>query len=75
LRVVSYGCGTWSVKFSEENRLRLFENGMLRKIFGPKREEVTWDWRNYIIRSLMIFTPVIGGDHIKNEMGGECSTY
>jgi len=40
----------------EERRLRVFENRALRRIFGPRRDEVTGDWRNYIMRSLMICT-------------------
>jgi hypothetical protein len=39
LSVVLYGCETWSLTLGEEQRLRVFENGLLRKIFGPKREE------------------------------------
>jgi hypothetical protein len=42
---VSYGCETWSVTLREEHRLRVFENRVLRRIFGPKRDEVTGDWR------------------------------
>jgi hypothetical protein len=42
---VLYGCETWSLKLREENRLRVFENRVLRRIFGPKREEVTGGWR------------------------------
>jgi hypothetical protein len=38
--VVLYGCKTWSLTFSEERRLRVFENTVLRRIFGPKRDEV-----------------------------------
>ena len=41
----------------EEHRLRVFENRVLRRIFGPKRVGVTGEWRNYIMRSLMICTP------------------
>jgi hypothetical protein len=37
-------------------RLRVFENKVLRRLFGPKRDEVTREWRNYIMRSLMICT-------------------
>jgi len=36
-----YGCETWSFTPSEERRLRIFENRVLRRIFGPKRDEVT----------------------------------
>jgi hypothetical protein len=41
LPVVLYGCETWSVTLREEHRLRVFENRVLRGIFGPKRDEVT----------------------------------
>jgi hypothetical protein len=41
---VSYGCETWSLITREESRLRVFENGVLRRIFRPKREEVTGEW-------------------------------
>jgi hypothetical protein len=41
LPVVLYGCETWSLTFKEECRLRVFENRVLRRIFGPKRDEVT----------------------------------
>ena len=40
-----YGCETWSITLREERRLRLFENSVLRRIFGPKRDEVTGEWR------------------------------
>jgi hypothetical protein len=40
LPVVLYGCETWSLTLREEHRLRVFENRVLRKIFGPKSEEV-----------------------------------
>ena len=40
----------------EERRLRVFENRVLRGIFGPKRDGVTGEYRNYIMRSLMICT-------------------
>ena len=43
--VVLYGCETWSLTLREERRLRVFENRMLRGIFGPKRDEVTGEWR------------------------------
>ena len=43
--VVLYGCETWSLTLREEQRLRVFENRVLRKVFGPKRDEVTREWR------------------------------
>jgi hypothetical protein len=45
LPVVLYGCETWSLTLREETRLRVFENRVLRKIFGPKRDEATGEWR------------------------------
>jgi hypothetical protein len=45
LPVVLYGCETWSLTQIEERRLRVFENRVLRRIFGPKRDEVTGNWR------------------------------
>jgi hypothetical protein len=45
LPVVLYGCETWSFKLREEHRSRVFENRVLRRIFGPKRDEVTGGWR------------------------------
>jgi len=46
LPLVLYGCENWSLTLREERRLRVFENRVLRKIFGPKRDEVTREWRN-----------------------------
>ena len=43
--VVLYGCETWSLALREERRLRVSENRALRRIFGPKRDEVTGKWR------------------------------
>jgi PAS domain-containing protein len=43
--VVLYGCETWSSTLREEHILRVFENRVLRRIFGLKRDEVTGDWR------------------------------
>ena len=45
LPFVSCGCETWSLMLREERRLRVFENMVLRRIFGPKRGEVTGEWR------------------------------
>jgi hypothetical protein len=45
LPVVLNGCETWSLTLREERRLRVFENRVLRRIFGPKRDEVTGEWR------------------------------
>jgi len=45
LPVVLYGCETWSLTLREERKLRVFENRVLRRIFGPKRDEVIGKWR------------------------------
>jgi hypothetical protein len=45
LPLVLYGCETWSLILREEHRLRVFENWVLRRIFGPKKDEVTGEWR------------------------------
>jgi hypothetical protein len=45
LPVILYGCEIWSLTLREEHRLRMFENRVLRRIFGPKRAEVTGEWR------------------------------
>jgi len=56
LSVVLYGCETWSLTLREERRLRVYENRVFRRIFGSKRDEVTGEWRRYIMRNLMICT-------------------
>jgi hypothetical protein len=43
--MVLYGCETWSLTLREERRLRVFQNRVLRRVFGPKRDEVTREWR------------------------------
>ena len=45
LPVVLYGWEKWSLTLREERRLRVFENRVLRRVFGPKRNEVTGEWR------------------------------
>jgi len=45
LPVVLYGCETWSFTLREERKLRVFENMVLRRIFEPRRDEVTGEWR------------------------------
>ena len=77
--VVLYGCETWSLTFRDERRLRVFENRVLREIFGPRRDEVTGEWRRLHkdeLYDLYCSTNVIRVIRIeKNEMGGACSTY
>jgi hypothetical protein len=50
-------CETWSLTLREERRLMVFENRVLRRVFGSKRDEVTGNGENYIMRSLVICTP------------------
>jgi hypothetical protein len=45
LPVALYGCETWSLTLREEHRLRVFENRVRSRIFGPKRDELTGEWR------------------------------
>jgi hypothetical protein len=45
LPVILYGCESWSLTLREKSRLRVFENRMLKRIFGPKMDEVTGEWR------------------------------
>jgi hypothetical protein len=77
LPVVLYGCETWSLTLNEEHRLREFENRVLRNIFGPKRDEVTGEWRrlhNQELYDLYSWTKYSGDQIEKNEMGGACGT-
>jgi len=45
IAVVLYGCETWSLTLRQERKLSVFENMVLRSIFGPRKDEVTEDWR------------------------------
>jgi hypothetical protein len=45
LPFVLYGCETWFIKPREDHRLRMFESRVLKRIFGPNRDEVTGEWR------------------------------
>jgi hypothetical protein len=70
LPVVLYGCETWSFIIREVHKLRMFENRMLRRIFGLKRKEVTGCWRkvhNEECHNMCPFPNIIGV--IKSRMG------
>jgi hypothetical protein len=54
LPVVLYGCETWSPTLREEHRPRVFENRVLKIIFGPKRDEVTGGWRKLLNEELQV---------------------
>jgi hypothetical protein len=56
LPVVLYECETWSLTLREEQRLRVLENRVVRRIFGPKRDEATGSGEDYITRNSMICT-------------------
>jgi hypothetical protein len=56
LPVILYGCETWSLTLRKEHKLGVFENRVLRRIFGPKRDEVTGEWRKLHNEELMICT-------------------
>jgi hypothetical protein len=86
LPVVFYGCETWSLTLREENTLKVFDNRVLRRIFGLKKEEVTGEWRklhNVELRILYSFPNIIR--QIKSRrmrwagnvarMGGERNVY
>ena len=79
LPVVLYGCKTWSLTLREERRLRVFQNRMLRRVFGPKRDEVTWEWRklhNEELSDSVLLTQYCADGKIENnEVGGACGAY
>jgi hypothetical protein len=78
LPVVLHGCETWSLTLREEHRLRVFENRVLRRIFGPKRDEVTGEWRklhNEEIRDLYSSPSIIRIIKARRmRLAGRCST-
>jgi hypothetical protein len=77
--VVLYGCETWSLTLREEHKLRVFENRVLWRIFGPKRDEVTGEWRklhNEELRDVYSSPCImrINNQVEEDEMDGSCST-
>jgi hypothetical protein len=76
LPVVLYGCGTWSLALREEHRPRVFENKVLRRIFGPKRDEVAGGLRklhNEEFRNLYSWPSIIRIIKSNDEVDGACS--
>jgi len=76
--VVLYGCETWSLTLQEERKLRVFENMVLRSMFGPKKDEVTREWRRLHREELndLYFSPnIVRVINEKNEMGWACGAY
>ena len=76
LSVVLYGCENLPLTLREERRLRVFENWVVKKIFGPKRNQVRGS-ENQTIWSFMICIIYrhYSGQQIKKEISGSCSTY
>jgi hypothetical protein len=76
--VVLYGCETWSLTLREGHRLSVFENRVLRTIFGSRRDEMTGDWRklrNEELHNLYSSPDIIRMIKSRRiEMGGACST-
>jgi hypothetical protein len=77
LPVVLYGCETWSLTLREVQKLRVFENRVLRRIFGPKRDEVTGEWSKLHNEELhnMYSSPDIIRQVKANKVGEACSTH
>jgi hypothetical protein len=66
------GCESWSLALREEHRLRVFENRLLRRTFGPKRDEVTVGWRKLHNEELHnLYSSPSTGRSIKEETGQE----
>jgi hypothetical protein len=77
LPVVLYGCETWSLTLREEHRLRVFENRVVRSIFGPNRDEMAGEWRK--MHNEELHNLYSSADSIRkvkaNEVGGACGTH
>ena len=77
LPVVLYGCETWSLTLREEYRLRMFGNGVLRVIYGSKRDEVTGECRKLHNEEFyaLYYQISLGSSKQETDSGGACSTY
>jgi hypothetical protein len=75
--VLLHGCKTWLPILREECRLRILENKVLRRIFGPERDEVTGEWRRLRNKELyaVYSSPDIRVIKSRREMGRTRSTY
>ena len=72
LPVVLYGCEAWSLTLREERKLRVFENMVLRRIFGSRGDQVTGEWRRLHNEEL---SDLYSSPIEKNEMGWACGAY
>jgi hypothetical protein len=73
-----YECETWSLTLKKERRLRVFENRVLRKVFGLKRDEVTGVWRklhNEELNDLYSSHTIVWVIKSRRMMGEACSVY
>ena len=68
LTVVLCGCETWSLKLREEHRQRVFENRVLRRVFGPRKGEVRGEWRK--LHNVLLAQYCLG-DKTREEYGGQ----
>ena len=59
MSVLLYGYENWSLALREEHRMRVFENRVLSKIFGPKREEVRGEWIQFYVEEFIICTALL----------------
>ena len=79
LPVVLYGCETWSLTLREERKLRVFENMVLRRIFGHRRDQVTGEWRrlhNEELNDLYSSPNIVRViKSRRKEMGWACGAY
>jgi hypothetical protein len=70
LSVVLYGCKPWSLTLIKKHRLRVFENRVLGKIFGPRKDEITGEWRRLKTEDLYVQYSSSNIRQVKkNEMG------
>jgi hypothetical protein len=73
-----YGCETWSLTLKKECRMRVFENTVLRRIFGPKRYKVKGEWRklhNEELNNLYSSPNIIQVIKLRRMVWGACSKY
>jgi hypothetical protein len=74
VHVVLYECETWLLTLRKECRLRVFENRVLKRIFGPKRDEVTGEWRRLHTEELYPLYSSQSFIHVNKLRSRACST-